>query len=283
MIRWLSLLLLSSLVPSGASALFLYGITATDVVVIDTTDPTSVQTIGPHGLTRSPAYLTWDPVSQRLFGLASEDVSAGGLLILDYDLVEYDPATGAGSLVRNLGRTDVVGAFEVLEYVDSESSIVVSLGSPSNFNTTEFNTLDPDTGALVPLVDVGFDNDFGVYDDGRDLLYVWDPNSSARTQIIDLVGGGVTDLGASGPADRDGAFSEADGGIFVYKLASDTLVNIETTDGVAPINRVTIGVVDGPEIVGLAFTPVPEPAAAALLAAGAALLAPAALGRRRRS
>ena len=167
MIRWLSLLLLSSLVPSGASALFLYGITATDVVVIDTTDPTSVQTIGPHGLTRSPAYLTWDPVSQRLFGLASEDVSAGGLLILD-----YDPATGGGSLVRNLGRTDVVGAFEVLEYVDSESSIVVSLGSPSNFNTTEFNTLDPDTGALVPLVDVGFDNDFGVYDDGRDLLYV---------------------------------------------------------------------------------------------------------------
>ena len=93
----------------------------------------------------------------------------------------------------------------------------------------------------------------------------------------------MTDLGASGPTDRDGAFSEADGGIFVYELASDTLVNIETTDGVAPINRVTIGVVDGPEIVGLAFTPVPEPAAAALLAAGAALLAPAALGRRRRS
>ena len=282
MVRWLALLLLLSLVPSGASALFLYGITSTDLVVIDTGDPTFVRTIGPHGLTRSPGYLAWDPVRERLFGLATEDLSGGGPLVRDYDLVEYDLTTGAGSLVLNLGRTDVVGAFEVLEYVGSESSLIVTRDTPGTFITTEFNTLDPDTGALLPLLDVGFDNDFGAYDATRDILYVWDPNNTGRTQIVDLVGGSVTDLAATGAQDRDGAFSEADGGIFLYEATSDTLVNIETTDGGAPINRVTVGVVSGPAIVGLAFTPVPEPTGVVLFCVGAAALAPAAIGRRRR-
>jgi hypothetical protein len=281
MTRWLALVLLLSLAPSGASALFLYGITASDLVVIDTTDPSLVRTVGPHGLTTPPAYLTWEPVGQRLFGLTIEDLSGGGPLLLDYDLVEYDLATGAGSLVRNLGMSDVAGVFEVLEYVDSQSSLVVSRGEAPDYLTTEFSTLDPDSGALVALVDVGFDNDFGVYDDVRDIFYVWDPNNTGRMQSVDLVGGDVTDLAATGPEDRDGAFSETDGGIFVYERASDTLVNIETTDGAAPLDRVTIGPVAGDEIVGLAFTPVPEPAGAALVAAGAVLLAPLARRRRR--
>jgi hypothetical protein len=271
MIRCLSLLLLASLAPSAASALFLYGITATDLVVINTVDPSQVRTIGPHGL-NSPGYLTWDPVSERIFGLATEEVSSNPL-VFDYDLVEYDPATGEASLVRNLGRTDVVATFELMEYVESESSLVVTNDPTEVFITTEFNTLDPDTGTRVPLLDVGFDNDFGVYDDVREILYVWDPNNTGRFQIVDLVGGGVTDLAATGVEDGDGAFSEEDGGIFLYERASATLVNIETTDGGAPINRVTIGLVGGPPITGLAFTPVPEPAGPALLLCGALVLA----------
>jgi hypothetical protein len=270
--RCLSLLPLAILAPSAASAAFLYGVTATDLVVIETTDPSLVRVIGPHGLVRSAVYLTWDPVRERLFGLATEELSPAPL-VLDYDLVEYDLATGAGSLVRNLGRTDVVGAFEILEYVDSQSSLVLSRDNSGDFLTTELNTLDPDTGAFVPLVDVGFDNDFGVYDDVRDILYVWDPNNTGLLQTIDLVGGGVTNIAPTGAMDRDGAFSEEDGGIFVYELTSDTLVNIETTDGGAPINRVTVGVVDGPPITGLAFAPVPEPAAPALVLCGALVLA----------
>jgi len=244
-----------------ARADFLYGITQTDLVVIDPADPSQVQIVGPHGLTRA-AYLTYDTATGRLFGLRSTEISPEPSLILDYDLVEYDFCSGAGTVVRNLGRSDVVGAFEVLEYVESQGSLVVSASTPPDFVTSGFYTLDPDTGALGFLVDVGFDNDFGVYDDVRDLFYTWDPNSQAQYQLIDLGDGNVTSLGASGLADRDGAFSEEDGGIFLFDQDTQELVNVETTDGLDPITRTPVGVVAGDPISGLAFTPVPPPVCA---------------------
>ena len=141
----------------------------------------------------------------------------------------------------------------------NDGELVVSQGVLPTLSTNEFYTLDPDTGTLTPLVDVGFDNDFGVYDDVRGHLYVWDPNNTGLFQIVDLVTGLVTNLSASGTDDRDGAFSEEDGGIFLYDLATADLVQIQTTDGLAPITRVPRGPVAGDPIVGLAFTPVPPP------------------------
>ena len=280
MAKRLALLALLAFAPLGASAEFLYGVTATDLVEIDPTDPSQVRTIGPHGITRNVAYLAWDPVAERMFGLATEDVSGGGPLIFDYDLVEYDVATGAGSTVHNLGRTDSGPAFEALDYVESQNMLVVSTSTPPSFVTDALQTLDPDTGTLTPLATVGIDNDFGVYDDVRDLFYVWDPNSTARIQIVDLGSGALTDVGPTATDDRDGAFSEEDGGLFLYNVDTDELVNVQTTDGGAPATRVSLGVVAGDAILGLAFTPVPEPASPALLFAGLAPLAAAHRARR---
>lgn len=254
MIRAAAAIALVLVLAAPAAADFLYGITQTDLVVIDPSDPSIVTTIGPHGLTGDPAYLTYDPISGRLFGQRTTLIAPD---LRDYDLVEYDVACGSGSVVRNLGDFDTAGAFEVWEYVEAEGSLVVSRGMRPDLLTTTFETLDPATGTLTSLgFDVGFDNDFGVYDDVRDLFYVWDPNGTGLFQTIDLSSGAVTNLAASGAMDRDGAFSETDGGIFVYELTSDTLVNLQTTDGLAPITRVPVGVVAGDEILGLAFAPV---------------------------
>ena len=114
-----------------------------------------------------------------------------------------------------------------------------------------FATLDPESGALDTLVDVGFDNDFGAYDDVRDLFYVWDSNDTGRIQIVDLVTGQVTDVGAVAGEDRDGAFSEAEGGLFYVDGGLPRLFTIGTTDGLGPITRTNLGTIAGDPLLGM--------------------------------
>jgi len=243
-----------------ASGAFLWGVTDTDLVVIDPQDPSQVAIVGPHGLADPPSYLTYHETSGRLFGLRAIEIQPAPL-ILNYALFEYDLCSGLASLAVDLETSDVNGAFEGLEYVDSLDSLVVSRSAPSlnDFLTTEFYTLDPDTGDLALLANDGVDNDFGLHDDVRGLHYVWDPNNTGRFQIVDLTTGALTDLAATGTLDRDGAFSEVDGGIFMIDGETGELLNVQTTDGGAPITRVSLGLIAGDQPTGLAFTPVPPP------------------------
>ena len=245
------------LIAAPAAADYLWAVTETNLVVIDHEDPSEVTVVGPHGLVDPPSYLAYHVAEGRLFGLRSVVVQPSPL-VLDYDLVEYDMCSGEAT-VRNLGLSSSGGVFEGLEYVDSLGSLVASWSDDNGFITSAFQTLDPDTGALGFLVDVGFDNDQAVHDDVRDIHYVWDPNNTFRFQIVDLGGGGVTDLAPAGANDGDGAFSEADGGIFIVEASTGSLRNIQTTNGLAPITRVDVGTVAGDPPRGIAFTPRPPP------------------------
>jgi len=250
----LSTLLSLFLLAAPAAADDLWGVTATDLVVVDSGDPSQVTVVGPHRLNDPPSYLAHDSAGVRLFGLRSSELQPPPDIILDYELVEYDLCSGFGAELH-LGTSDVIGVIEALEYVESLGSLVVSRSIPPDLSTTSFATLDPESGALDTLVDVGFDNDFGAYDDVRDLFYVWDSNDTGRIQIVDLVTGQVTDVGAVGGEDRDGAFSEAEGGLFYVDGGLPRLFTIGTTDGLGPITRTNLGTIAGDPLLGIAFLP----------------------------
>lgn len=65
----------------------------------------------------------------------------------------------------------------------------------------------------------------------------------------------MTDVGAAGGEDRDGAFSEAEGGLFYVDGGLPRLFTIGTTDGLAPITRMNLGVIAGDPLLGIAFLP----------------------------
>ena len=277
------LLLAFALAPANpAAAEFLYGVTETHLVEIDPTDPSQVRPIGPHGLAAdlAPAYLAYEADSGRLIGRAARDL--GGGADFDFVLVEYDLTTGAGTELLDLGTLSVDGTFEALEYVDSLGSLVVAAGPPGSSLSNQFVTLDADTGATSPLVSGAPDNDNGAWDEGRGIFYVWDGNDVGLFQTLDLGNGDLTNLAAIPTDYVDGAFSEDDGGLFLFDRAAGTLVHADTNEGVGPVVFTPVGLLAGDPVTGLAFSPVPEPGCGAALAFGAALLVPFAARRRLR-
>lgn len=272
--------ILTLTLSSPATAMFLYGVTNTNLIVIDTTDPGAVRTIGAHGLApdRVPAALAYDTDEGRLFGKVSRDL--GGGTDFDFLLVEFDLATGSATEVLDLGTFLVDGTFEAFEYHEALGSLVVSIGPPGDATSVDLFTLDSGSGAMTPLVSTAIDNDWAVYDDERDIFYVWDANDVGLFQSLDLDTGTLTNLSAIGRDYRDGAFSEEDGGIFLYDLTDGSLVNADTNAGTGPVTFTSLGLVAGDQVRGLAFTPVPEPAGVAALALGAGLLLPIAHRRR---
>lgn len=272
--------ILTLALSSPASAMFLYGVTNTNLVVIDTTDPSVVQTIGAHGLAPDlvPAALAYDTDAGRLLGKVSRDL--GGSLDFDFLLVEFDIATGSATEILDLGTFLADGTFEAFEYVEALGSLVVSNGPPGDSISVDLFTLDSGSGALAPLSSTGIDNDWAVYDDDLDIFYVWDFNNGGLFQRVDLGTGALTNLVALPFDYRDGAFSGEDGGIFLYDLTDGSLVNADTNAGAGPVAFTNLGVIPGDQVRGLAFAPVPEPAGAVALVLGAGLLLP--FVRRRR-
>lgn len=269
MSRWLPALLFATWLPAPASAAFLYGITETDLIEIDPTDPGVVRTIGAHGLDGRLLYsLDQDPGTMRLVGLSLIDLGAG---IYAFATVAYDLRTGAGSVLQELGTSNAVGFFDALVYVDALSAFVSSYGATTN--TSELVTLDPDTGASSPIVATPApDLDALAYDDVRDLVYGWDPNGANELTVLDPSDGSQTVLGALPAGSAAGTFSEEDGGLFLIERDTNSLLRIDTTDGGAPIQGVDLGLFSADPLRALAFSPVPEPAAHVLLAVGALVL-----------
>jgi hypothetical protein len=276
--RALAASILAVALATPASALYLYGVTGTHLVEIDPTDPSRVRTIGPHGLTGRLLYgLDFLPAGERLIGLSLVDLGGG---VLSHAVVEYDSQTGVGTLLADLGTSTTTGHFDSLAYVDVEGALVASFGPTTN--TNQLVTLDPDTGATSPIVTTGaVDIDAAAYDDVRDLYYAWDPNGAAMLEVLDRGDGGVTPVGAIGATSGNGTFSEDDGGLFLIERGTNSLLLVETSDGFGPITLVDLGVVaSGEPLRTIAFSPVPEPVAAALLPVAAGILAP--FARRRR-
>lgn len=162
---------------SFAAEQTLIGITATNLVLINPSNPSDVKIIGPQNLTltHSSGYpliggITYNPVTGKLFGIAfAQDFS-------NQYLVEFDRQTGAGMIIAALGNPKVIGYFEALEYVSTLDALVASHATtPGSAIANQLGQLKTD-GSFIPLVLTPLDNDYAAYDSMRDKFYTTDPN-----------------------------------------------------------------------------------------------------------
>jgi len=208
----------------------LYGVTATDLVRIDLVNPADVEVVGPHGLvpterggqTFGAFSMTYDRGTDRLLGLYYFRDEATGHF--EQYLVEYDRATGAGTLRDLLASSESDGFVEAIEYVDPLDAVLVSR-DPGGTITTSLESVNPD-GTTTPVTDNGRDNDYAVYDPTRDRFYVIDPNNVGRLSRVDLATGETTDLGPIYSSTGDMAYSARADQIFAYVVDTGQLMTL---------------------------------------------------------
>ena len=234
----------------------LFGLTESELVRIDTDDPSQVEIIGPTNLPANynlPFALTYHRDLKTLFGIAWEDL--GGQGFGQMALFEFDIATGQSEFKMLFGIFSLSGEHGSLSFVDSIDSLVISrANSGGNFISSSFFRISPEGIFLEFLADNGRDNDSSFYDRTRDLFYVLDPNDSDQLTMVDLSTGQNVDLGAA-PDLVYGAYSESLDAIFAVGGGGTELVRIETTNGQAPICVKGLGLIGSDPIVGLAFVP----------------------------
>lgn len=254
---------LAALVPAAVAST-LYGVDApgatNDFLTLDQATGADLS-IGATGYD-FPGDLTSDtrPASYRIW---APDITTS-------TLIEVDPTTGAGT---------PIGAF------DSPSTIVsvaFDIATGKLYGTTAqaygatngdaLYEIDPATAACTYIGALGIDNVFALAFDNNGTLYGVGNDRHALFEISTL--DGTVDLIA--PIAQQFVFDIAtrpeDGVTFLVDSGTSTLYTLDLTTGAtAPI-----GAYDATNIVGLVFSPVPEPASL-LMAALLALF----VGRRR--
>jgi len=234
----------------------LYGLTATNLVRFDSSNPANVTVIGPHGLPPGGAYgvnyLTYHPDEGTFFGVYF-GVPASG--VSDQWLFTVDPVTGAGAFGASLGSTGVnQNYWESIEYVHALGSLVISRGP--NTDSQSLSTLTP-AGVSAFITNNGRDNDYTAYDPIRNIFYTSDPNGVAQLATTDLGSGEATNHGALTVLLGDLAYDLGDDAIYSYNATNNHLFVIETTNGIAPIAVSDLGPIGGDALRGIAVIPTP--------------------------
>lgn len=258
----------------------LFGITAGNLVIVDHNDPTQVTVVGPTNLASQgvvrPISLAWNPQDGYLYGLGY-DAPTGQPRTAEY-LFRVDRATGAGSVVANLGNPTTY-KYQGLEYVETLHSLVASSGTRETMSDLSALTAD---GAITPLLNNGFDNDWIVFDSFFDVFISTHVNiniDASQSVSTNLSSGQTTSLGLL-PLDlADWAYNPDDGYIYGHSTFPNVpdpvpvMYRIQTNAGGAPIAYEQLaGQVPGDWLMGVAFgSAVPEPATWLML--GGALLA----------
>src|SRR5882672_11055784 len=186
--RTLSVALLGStclLTSPALAAETLFGVTGTNLVTIDPTNPANVTVIGPHSLPAGAGIagifeLTYDPLTDRLLGLASTSPDT-------YQFFRFNRSTGQATALGTLPNPGNAFIYESTEFVGGARNQVIISQAPTSGPQTgisfQLNAVNPDTGVLVPLTNNSRDNDFSVWDSRRDRFYATDPNASVSPNI----------------------------------------------------------------------------------------------------
>ncbi|MFG0306689.1 MAG: GC-type dockerin domain-anchored protein [Phycisphaerales bacterium JB040] len=162
---------------SVASAQTVYGLTRTDLVRWDASDPSDVTVVGAHGLSSpvrpqgSPygvGELCYDSARDRLVTLYLVYRTADDTW--DQYLAEIDRATGAGSVLFSLGNTAVTQLYDSIAYDPGRDLYLVPNTDDVFFDlfgelflSSEIIGVDPDTGATSLLAINDRDNDSSAF------------------------------------------------------------------------------------------------------------------------
>jgi hypothetical protein len=260
------------LIPN-ASAQTLYGVTGTNLITIDPTNPNNVSIIGPHNLATDqiPANLTYDPITDRLLG----KVRTGGVNADADRIFVFNRSTGQATLLSTIVDPTDVFLWDSFEFVGgARNQLVVSRGAnsgPQMSVTAQFTAVNPDTGVTVPIVNNARDNDYSVWDSRRNRFYAWDPNNSTTPVIyeVNLLTGANTNYinvfqsATDGPG--EGAYHPGLDAIFTvdFNGADPDFWRINFNASGNPATLTRVGAISGDHVFAIAF--VPEPASLALL------------------
>jgi hypothetical protein len=226
-------------------------------------DTGTATTLGPSGVdSLSNMTSDWRPATYRLWAVK---------YLSPAQLVRVNPTTGACTVVAAFSSTISEIAFDV----------VTGQMYGTGLSPSTLYRIDPDTGAAVKIGETGRANlEFiGLGFDLQGNLFGVD-NSNHTLYRINTATGATTAIGPTGTPSGvvigDLAARPEDGVMFgVTSAGSNNVYRVNTTTGAATL--VGPANVSG-SINGLAFSPIPEPTAAALLAAPVITM----LGRRRR-
>jgi hypothetical protein len=270
--------LVVTLIPVAAARAgpVLYGVTLTNLVIVNQNDPSQVVVVGPTGLSGlgmvRPISLTYNPGDGYLYGIGY-DQPTGTDRTSQY-LFRIDRLTGAGSIVTTLFGDPDSTADKImgLEYVETLHSLVATRGFGDDM------MLMTTSGATTSLLQNGVINHWIAFDSSSNVLFtVGAARVSGAEQLwsTDPLSSGATTATLLGdlpyPLAADIAYNPADH--FIYGATGPyppgyafDLYKIQTTNVYEATPYVRVGSVAGDNLYGVAFAPaVPDPASTLLL------------------
>jgi hypothetical protein len=201
----------------------------------------------------------------------SSSFSLWGIDITNNELVSYNPVTGqelARTAVQNTRGAIVSIAFDVVTGVLFGNTTDVYSGSSLLY------TIDTGSGATNLVGGLQYSEIYALGFDLTGKLYGIDDVTGSFLEI-DTTNASATLIATLNYRSFDLAFRPGDGALFAVNSSSGNLATVDVATGVATDRGIL-----GQNIVGLAFSPVPEPGTFVLAGLG---LAAVALIRRRKA
>jgi len=190
-----------------------------------------------------------------------------GIRIASNELLTFDPATGVGTAGPTLSITDSITsiAFDPVTGV-LYGNTTVGFGA----GVDELYSIDPTTGVATLIGAIGYGNVYALGFDQSGVLFGISDSTDELIRINTGTGSGTL-VGSTGLSLAfDLASRPEDGVMFVADSGTLSLYTIDTTTG---LTTAVGSYGSATNVVGLAFSPVPEPATLTLLAGGLSTLA----------
>ncbi|HTH47119.1 MAG TPA: PEP-CTERM sorting domain-containing protein [Candidatus Limnocylindria bacterium] len=275
-----SICLLTLLLPAAVHGQALFGVTATDLVTINTTTGVTT-TVGSLGLPANaiPQALAWHTEYSTLYGIAYQ---YSGASVSDQFLFRVDPATGAATKFLDLGPQTGGFVYKAIDFNPQDQYMYLtreSSGSPSTQLAviTFAGNVSGDV-ILHPYLHI----DSMAYDLTHSSFLAFNSSQGGTTYFVSPAGtdgprgpapsGTIGDLAYSDFSNRFYALDSAPGNHNLYVLNAHQPLGPTTLESTIHL--------DTDQVQGIAFQNVPEPSEWAAVAGLG--LAGWALARRRR-
>lgn len=269
---FLGILFLALLVLGGAAATAL----GSDLYAMNASGAPTTGTL--HKIDQSAGSSTLvGPTGGGFVGDLTSDTRPGSFRMWGPDmttstLVEIDPATGVGTPVSGFtSPTTIVSlAFDITTGA-LYGTTAQGFGAPQD----QLYLIDPNTAACTLIGSLGINNAYALAFDNAGTLYAVGQDRQALFTVSTTTGAAslVAEIGLSSVFDI--ATRPEDNTTFAVDTATSGLYTLDLSNGATAL----VGNYSATNLVGLAFTPIPEPGTLILLIGGIA--APTLFRRRR--